>query len=233
MENLDFMIHVYGSFEIFGQTVLITSTVVFGWIICVVLSLFAIYTRFAMKNFKQVPSGFQNIIEIIVDGFDNFTTGIVGKELAGPLGFWFFGVACFIFVSNLSGLIGFRAPTADISTTLGFGLTTFFLIHFLGITKNGKSYFKGYLEPIPIFLPLNLIGELATPISLSFRLFGNILGGFVIMSMIYCALPVVLKLFVPAPLHIYFDMFSAVLQTFIFCILSLTFISAKLPEQEM
>ncbi len=232
MENLDFMIHVYGSFEIFGQTILITSTVVFGWIICAALILFSVFTKLAMNNFTQVPSGFQNVIELIVDSFDGFVNGIVGKELGKTLGVWFFGVAAFIFVSNLSGLIGFRAPTADLSTTLGFGLTTFFLIHFYGITKNTKSYFKGYLDPMPLFLPLNIIGELATPVSLSFRLFGNILGGYVIMSMIYVALPWFLRWFVPAPLHIYFDMFSAVLQTFIFCILSLTFISSKLPEQE-
>ncbi len=231
MENLDFMVHVYGSFSLFGQEILITSTLVFTWAICLFVILFSIFTNLYMKKFNQIPKGFQNFIEFVVGTFDNFATGIVGKKYS-PLGFWYFGVFVFIILSNLSGLIGFRSPTADISITLGFGLTTFFLIHILGITQSKGEYFKGYLEPFPVFLPLNIIGEFATPISLSFRLFGNILGGLVIMSMIYCALPVVLRLFVPAPLHIYFDVFSGVLQTYIFCILSLTFISSKLPQQD-
>lgn len=229
MENLDFMVHVYGSFSIFGQEILITSTLVFTWAICLFVILFSLFTNVAIKKFEKIPGGFQNFIELIVDTFDNFSKGIVGDEYSF-LGFWYFGIFTFILLSNLSGLIGFRAPTADISITLGFGLTTFFLIHILGIMKSKGSYFKGYLEPFPVFLPLNIVGEFATPISLSFRLFGNVLGGLVIMSMVYCALPVVLRLFVPAPLHIYFDVFSGVLQTYIFCILSLTFIGQKLPE---
>ncbi len=230
MENLDFMVHVYGSFTIFGQQILVTSTLVFTWAICLAVILFSLYTKFAMKKFTDVPSGFQNVIEAIVGAFDNFSTGILGENYSG-LGFWYFGIFTFIILSNLSGLIGFRPPTADLSITFAFGFTTFFLIHILGIIKSKGSYFKGYLDPMPLFLPLNIIGEFATPISLSFRLFGNVLGGLVIMSMIYAALPVFLKWFVPAPLHIYFDMFSGVLQTYIFCILSLTFISQKLPEQ--
>ncbi len=230
MDNLDFMIHVYGSFSLFGQEILVTSTLVFTWAICLFVILFSIFTKLSMKKFTQIPSGFQNVMEVIVDAFDNFSTGIVGEEYKG-LGFWYFGVFVFIILSNLSGLIGFRSPTADISITLGFGLTTFFLIHGLGIVKSKGSYFKGYFEPMPFFFPINFIGEFATPISLSFRLFGNVLGGLVIMSMIYAALPALIRWFVPAPLHIYFDVFSGVLQTYIFCILSLTFIAQKLPEQ--
>lgn len=229
MDNLDFMIHVYGTINIFGYPVMITSTMVFTWAICLFVILFSIYNKFHMKKFQKVPSGYQNVIELVVEAFEGFSNGIVGEEY-GFLGFWYFGVFTFILLSNLSGLIGFRPPTADLATTAAFGLTTFFLIHYLGITRSKGKYFKSYIDPVPFFLPINLIGELATPISLSFRLFGNLLGGLVIMQMMYAALPIFLRWFVPAPFHIYFDVFAGVLQTYIFCILSLTFIGQKLPE---
>lgn len=230
MDNLDFMIHNYGVIPIFGFNILINSTVVFTWFIGIFVILLSIFNKIAMKNFTDVPKGYQNVVESCVDAFDNFASGIVGDEHGG-LGFWYFGVFVFILLSNLSGLIGFRPPTADIATTLAFGLTTFFLIHFMGIKESKGGYFKGYFEPVPLFFPINFIGELATPISLSFRLFGNLLGGLIIMSMLYAVLPAIIRWFVPAPLHIYFDIFSGVLQTYIFCILSLTFIGQKLPEK--
>lgn len=229
MDNLDFMIHVYGEINIFGFPIQITSTIMFTWFICIAVILFSIYNKFAMKKFQKLPKGYQNVIEIMVEAFDKFSTGIVGNNYSF-LGFWYFGIFVFVLIANLSGLIGFRVPTADVATTAAFGLTTFFFIHFLGITKSKGKYFKGYIEPNPVFLPINIISEIATPISLTFRLFGNMLGGLVIMSLIYAALPALLRWFVPAPLHIYFDIFSGVLQTYIFCILSLTFISQKLPE---
>jgi F-type H+-transporting ATPase subunit a len=87
--------------------------------------------------------------------------------------------------------------------------------------KGIGAYLKGFAEPIFILLPLNIIGELATPISLSFRLFGNILGGVIIMYLLYSAVPVL----IPILPHIYFDLFAGILQTFIFVMLSMVFIS--------
>ena len=143
---------------------------------------------------------------------------------------WFFNVFAFLLCSNLIGLLCFRPPTADLATTFMFALTTFFLIHFMGIKTEFKSYFKSYIEPYPILLPLNIISEFATPISLSFRLFGNILGGYIIMSMVYNLFPTILKIGLPGILHIYFDVFSGVLQAFIFVILSMTFIKDKIND---
>ena len=100
----------------------------------------------------------------------------------------------------------------------------------MGISKGKLGYFKGYIEPIPILLLINIISELATPISLSFRLFGNILGGMIIMTMIYSALGSIFQFFVPAFAHMYFDVFAGVLQTVIFCMLSQLFIKDKIPD---
>ena len=111
-----------------------------------------------------------------------------------------------------------------------FALSTFFLIHFMGIKTEFKSYFKAYIEPYPVLLPLNIISEFATPVSLSFRLFGNILGGYIIMSMVYNLFPAFLKIVLPGALHIYFDIFSGALQAFIFVILSMTFIKDKIND---
>ncbi len=216
--------------QIGGFSFRLTETIMDTWVVMAVLIILAIVVRIKLNKFTEVPeSGFQNFIETIVESMDSFVEGNMGKKFK-YFGNWFFGVFAFILLSNLSGLLGFRPPTADLATTAALALTTFVLIHFMGIFTAGKGYFKGYLEPIPFLLPLNIISELATPVSLSFRLFGNILGGSIIMGLIY-TLPVIVKLLVPAVLHIYFDVFAGFLQTFIFVMLSMAFIGDKIPEE--
>lgn len=226
---MDFNIKYIDSIYIFGQEIWITSTIINTWIIGAILILASLIVRKKLKKFKEVPSGGQNIIEAIVEAMDNFVTSTMDEKYS-HYGGWFFGTMIFILVSNLSGLIGLRPPTADISTTFALAFSTFFLIHFLGVKKSKGNYFKGYLEPMPAFLPLNIIGELSTPISLSFRLFGNILGGLIIMSMVYSLFPIYLTVGIPAVLHGYFDIFAGSLQSFIFVVLSMTFIRSKLPD---
>ena len=104
-------------------------------------------------------------------------------------------------------------------------------IHGFGIKSKGLGYFKGFLEPVPFLLPINIVGELATPVSLSFRLFGNILGGTIIMGLVYAMFPkIVIFLGIPAALHCYFDVFAGALQAFIFVMLSMTFVSNAMDE---
>ncbi len=225
-DGLDFNISVYKEVPFMGHTCYITKTMVTTWFFMIVLFIFALCVRAKLKKYTQVPKGGQNIIEMLVEAMDNFTRSNMGEKYA-YFGKWFFGVFMFILISNLSGLLGFRPPTADLATTAAITLTTFFLIHFMGITKGKAGYFKGYLEPIPILLPINIISELATPISLSFRLFGNILGGMIIMAMIYSTAA---RYVVPAIAHIYFDVFAGILQTIIFCMLSQLFIKDKIPD---
>ncbi len=110
------------------------------------------------------------------------------------------------------------------------------MTHGFGIKSKGTgTYLKGFLEPFPALLPLNIIGELANPISLGFRLFGNIIGGLIIMNLLYGALAglsgylgIPLPIFqagIPAVLHIYFDLFAGLLQSFIFTMLTMVFVS--------
>jgi len=101
-------------------------------------------------------------------------------------------------------------------------LITFILTTLEGFKSKGVfGYVKGFFEPLPFMAPLNIIGAITNPISLAFRLFGNILGGMVVMALIYSAAPIL----IPIPLHFYFDIFSGLLQTFIFVMLTMTFIS--------
>lgn len=192
------------------------------------LTVIAVSVRITMRKWKQIPSGFQNIIEMMVTSFDKIVKDAAGERFM-YLGNWFFMVFAFILMSSLCGIFGLRPPTADWATTIALALASFFLIQAAGIRHRKLDYLKSFFKPTFIFFPLNVIGELARPISLSFRLFGNILSGMILMSLIYSA-PVYLRFVIPAALHAYFDLFTGVLQTYIFCVLSLTFIGGAVPS---
>jgi len=196
------------------------------------LIIVALIVRSKLNTFKSVPTGFQNVVEAVVEAFDRFVRNSAGEKLA-YLGNWYFMVFLFILTSNLSGLIpGIRPPTADWTVTFTLALVTFMLIQAMGIKYRGKAYFKSFVEPFFVFLPLNIIGELARPISLSFRLFGNILAGMILMTMFYGLTPLLVHIALPAFLHAYFDLVAALLQTYIFTVLSLSFIGAMAGTTE-
>jgi F-type H+-transporting ATPase subunit a len=138
----------------------------------------------------------------------------------------------FLLTANYIGLFpGLRPPTSDISTNLPLGITTFILIHSVGIKFQKWQYAKGLLSPFPIFLPFNIMGHLAKPISLSFRLFGNIVGGVIIIHLMYTMMPVFAIFFLPVVAHGFFDLFAGALQAFVFTMLSMSFI-AQMAETE-
>ncbi len=226
---MEFNNRVLFSFEIYGVPIWITETIFNTWVIMIFLTIFSLFIRSKIKNFNKTPKGLQNFAELIVETMDNFVSSNMGEDCL-YFSKWFFGLFAFILCANLSGLVGLRPPTADLATTATFGISTFLIIHFMGMVKGKGAYFKGYLDPNPLFMPLNVIGELAKPISLSFRLFGNILGGLIIMGLVYASFPIFMKFGIPAALHVYFDVFSGCLQSFIFCILSMTFIREKIPD---
>jgi len=228
---IDLEIKNHAVLNLFGIEVWITDTIISTWIIMGVLIAFAIVVRIKVRNFKEVPTGFQNVVEALVETFEGYLKTTIGDKLVF-LGSWFFTLFLFILLSNLSGLLpGMRPPTADWSMTVGLALVTFFLIQSIGVKYRKAQYVKDLFAPLPwwcpfpLFLPINVIGELARPISLSFRLFGNMLAGLIMMSLIYALFPVFAQFLIPAALHAYFDLFSGVLQTYIFVTLSMTFIS--------
>lgn len=209
--------------QIGGVEIWITRTIFNTWVIMLALIAFAVFTRFMLRRFREVPTGFQNAVEAVVEVFDNFVRNSAGERLMF-LGNWFFTVFIFIFAANISGIVGLRPPTADWATAFAFALATFILVQTTGLKFRKGEYIKRFFRPHPVFFPLNLIGELARPISLSFRLYGNVLAGFILMTLVYSITPIYVRFGIPVVLHAYFDLITGALQTYIFCILSLMFI---------
>jgi len=229
---LDINIKVHAIINIGGIDVWITDTIISTWIIMGLLISLAIVVRIKVRSFSDVPKGFQNVIEALVEVFDNYVRTTAGEKLMF-LGNWFFTVFTFVLISNISGMIpGIRPPTADWSLTLALAIVTFVLIHVMGAKHRKGEYVKSFFQPMFLFFPINLIGELARPISISFRLFGNMLAGLIMMSLLYAMAPLFARFILPAALHAYFDLFAGVLQTYIFVTLSLSFISGATETQE-
>lgn len=230
-ESLDFGIHQVVTFFTYnGESFGLTTTHINTFWIMLVLAIFSLYVSNKVQNFKMVPeSKFQVALEFVVDMFDNFTASSMGDKNRRFASFYF-GMFLFILLANWSGLVGLRPPTADIATTFALSLTTFFMTVGYGIKTQGSGYFKGLAEPFPLLLPMNIVGELANPVSLSFRLFGNILGGTIIMGLYYAMIPIFLQFGIPSILHFYFDVFAGALQTLIFVMLSMTFVSGAIAD---
>lgn len=219
----------------------VTITVISTWFVILVLTLLF---KMGTKKLEMIPGRAQVAAESVYD----FLHGIIHQMLGGWTAKYFSYLATlFLFILGCNLLMfapipwgsfedgvftiapAFRAPTADLNTTVGLAMLT--TATFLGtsIKLNGiLGYFKGLLEPMPFMLPINLVGELAKPTNISIRLFGNMFAGMVIMGLIYKAAPMV----IPAPLHLYFDIFSGVVQSFVFLMLSMVYIQGSLGDAE-
>lgn len=223
-DDIDFMIHGVFSYELFGQTLWITTSHVCILIVFLVILLFIFAANRAIKKGTEVPGGFQNVVELIVEKLDGIVSSTMGKS-APSFRNYIGTIFIFILISNISGLFGLRPPTADYGTTLALGLMTFTLIHFNKFKhQKVKGVIKGLCDPWPIWAPINIIGDVAVPISLSLRLFANVLSGVVMMALIYGLLGKIALVW-PAALHVYFDLFSGCIQTYVFCMLTMTYIA--------
>ena len=210
------------SFDLFGMTFHLSESVVVEWIVVVFLGIaFFILGR----NLKVRPtSRRQMAAEYLVGLFSGMvkdTMGISYKKYTPYIGALF----CFSIISSLMGLLGLRAPTADISVVASWALITFILVQRnKGKTGGIKGYFKSFVDPIPFMLPFNIIGEFANPMSQALRHFGNIVSGMVIGGLIYYALGY-FAIGIPAVLSLYFDLFSSFLQAYIFVTLTMSYVS--------
>lgn len=231
--NPDFMVHGLIKYHLFGQELWITTTHVSMLLITIAIMIFAIVVNRKIKKAKpeDTPGTLQNIAELAIEMLDSMVSTIMGKKskkYVNYIGTLFL----FIFFSNISGLVGLRPPTADYGVTLPLALITFVMIQYINIKENKFGAFTSLFKPIPLFFPINLIGEIATPISMSLRLFGNILSGTVMMALIYGLLPVFIEIGIPAALHIYFDLFAGAIQTYVFCMLTMVFVTDKMATEE-
>ena len=198
-------------YEVFGQELWITNTHVALLLVVLTLTALSIAANRAIKKAdpNEVPGTFLNIIEYLVETVDNLTRNNMGDKHFAKFSNYIGTLFAFLLVANLSGLFGLRPPTAD------YGVTKLF-------------------SPI-LLTPINIIGEIATPMSMSLRLFGNILSGTVMMGLLYGLLPKLLQFFIwPifGGLHVYFDVFSGAIQSYVFCMLTMVFISQCFGEED-
>lgn len=227
MEEVDFYVHGYMPVHLGETTVYITTTHICLAIVMVAILVFAIVVnrKIAKADATKAPTGFLNVIELMVETLDNLVRDNMGRVLA-PKFQNYIGVAfLFIIVSNLSGLFGLRPPTADFGITFPLGLITFVMIQYQGIKWQKWGRLKGMFEPFFLFFPINVISEFATPVSLSLRLFANILSGTMMMALIYGLLPKFIPWVWPAALHAYLDVFAGALQAYVFTMLTMAFVS--------
>ena len=236
---------IYFTIPIFGG-IRITSTQVNSLLVILALTLLSAWLTHDLK--VKPTSKRQLVAEYLVESVYNLVRSNMGEKFLGFAPF----IGALISLSALSSLInllGFYSPTADLNTELGWALMVFVLITYYKMRGGVGKYAKGFLEPIPVLLPFNILSELATPISMAFRHFGNIASGGVISSLVYAALAVLshallgwlpgilgeipyFQAGIPAVLSIYFDVFSGCLQAFIFCMLTMIYISMAAEDTE-
>ncbi len=212
------------------------SHVAFAIIIFLILTVMAIAVsrRMATPDAYIVPERtltIRNAVEIVVEMLLKLVEDAMGKHARHffPL---IASFAFFIFFSNISGQIpGFLPPTDNLNTTGALALIVFFLTHFYGFKENGIKYLKHFMGPVwwmaPIMIPIEIIGHLARPVSLSMRLFGNIFGDHMVVTVFVILVPLI----VPLPMMA-LGVFVAFIQTFVFALLSMTYISSAMEHAE-
>ena len=230
-EEVNFGIEGLYQYTLFGQKVWLTTTHVGLLLIITVLIGFAIIANRVIKHadpYKK-PGKFLNVIEYAVESVDKLTKTNMGEKHGYKFANYIGTLFIFILFANISGLVGLRSPTADYGVTLALALMTFVLIHYNGFKYQKAKHVTNLFKPI-FLSPINIIGEFATPLSMSLRLFGNILSGTVMLGLVYGLLPKAILLVWPAALHFYFDIFSGAIQTYVFCMLTMVFISNQFEE---
>lgn len=250
MEGLGNGARILMEFSLFGLCdVKITQTVLSSFLVMVIL---LILSAWLGKGLQKRPTRRQVLVEKGVSMLDTLVRQTMGEHNAKftpYIGALLLSSFCGTIIGMFGGV--FRSATADLSTTVTWALMTSVLVWYHNIKNSGFfGWLKGFTEPIVIMTPLNVISEIAQPISMSFRHFGNIAGGGVLTSLIYSALSLLSSLIfgwipneiisqipffqvgIPAFLSIYFDLFSGFVQALVFCMLTMVYVGAACPPPE-
>ena len=205
----------------------IPDHVTYAWGAMAILIGLALAARSSLK--KGAPSGVQNVFEVIFDGLNNYI-----EEIMGPQGGQYFtligGLFLYILVGNILGLIpGFNSPTSNINMTAALAITVFTSTHVIGVAKHGMSYFKHFIGPVPwlapLMIPIELISHLARPVSLSFRLFGNMVAKHELMLVLAALAPFL----APVPI-LGLGLFVAFVQAGVFTLLTMLYLAGAIEE---
>lgn len=201
--------------------------VIYSWVVMLLLVGLGVL---AVKGIAMVPNKMQNLFEILVSGIEDFMVDITGEE-----GRWLFPLVAtiflYIFIGNLIGLVpGFFPPTASLNTTLSCALVVVVFTHIIGVKYHGISYIKHFLGPvwwmIPIIFPIELIGHIARILSLSFRLFGNMMGHELVLGILFALAG---AFFAPLPIMA-LGIFVALVQAFVFFLLSIMYFTGAMEH---
>ena len=206
-----FTIPIFGGIPIY-------ESVVVTWIIMLAVLLICVLL---VRNLKvENPGRKQIVLETAVQGLYNFFKGTIGEHGTAYIPY-LMSVVLYIGIANLIGLIGFKPPTKDMNVTVALAVMSIVLIEVSGIRQKGtKGWLKSFAEPMPIVLPINVLEIFIKPLSLCMRLFGNVLGAFVIMELLKLLVPVAL----PVPFSFYFDIFDGLIQAYVFVFLTSMYI---------
>ena len=203
----------------------LSITTIYSWIAMAALILIALVLRIVLVNkFENIPSGAQNILESVVEAIGNYTDAKahgVGEFLCS----YVLTIGAFMVASSCFELFRLRAPTADITMTFALALLTFVMINAYGVKKKGAGgRLKALASPTPVVFIFRVISELAIPVSMACRLFGNMLGGMIVMDLLYTALGNG-AVGIPSVAGLFFNVFHPLIQAFIFITLTLTFVN--------
>ncbi len=226
-------------YAIKDSNIFITETVLFAVLVAVVLVAFALWST---RKMERYPKGAQAFAELIVEFIYNLVEETMGKQnskFSPYIGTLFM----FVLLGNSLGLFGFRPITADMNTTFALAAITFVLIQYNSIkTRSLVGHFKHMAQPYPFMFPIKLIEEISFPISLAFRLFGNITGGVIVMALVFQGLSAAcealhlpipfLEAVIPLPANLFFDVFEPILQAFIFTMLTMVFVGMAIATHE-
>ena len=199
-----------------------SETLIMSWIVMALLIAFGFL---ATRKASFLPGPWQTLGEILLDAFEGLVNDALDERNRKyfPLIMTLF---LFLWLSNILGIVpGLSEPTKDLNTPLAYGVLGFFIAHYAGIqTKGFKAYISEYFQPMFFMAPLNIIGELSKVVSISFRLFGNIMGGAIIISVVS---HLVYYIILPPALNAFFGLFVGTIQAFVFTMLTLVYISVQ------
>ena len=216
-------------------------------LITLAISIFVFIAYSKLKKFNPLeePKGLVLLCIMLVEWIDGMVKEIVSEDYVDKMGPFIGTLAVYILLSNYIGLLGFENPTLNYSVTLAITLVAWIIFQLTDIKYLGmKQYLHTYIEPVFAFLPANIFSALAPLISMSMRLFGNILSGAIIMGLLYSAtsllndklFPFLNGLNIIGPifgsvLHLYFDLFAGFLQMYLFIMLTMVFVGTRIPEE--
>ncbi len=196
----------------------VSESVVVSWVVMAILIIFA----FCMtRNLKvENPGKRQVVIEMFVTGLQNIVKGIIGEEGERYVPY-LVTVMMYIGLSNIIGLLGMKPPTKDLNVTAALSILSILLIQYANIHARGtRGWLKSFAQPVAVVTPINILELVIRPLSLCMRLFGNVLGAFVVMELLKLLVPVI----IPIPFSLYFDIFDGFIQAYVFVFLTSLFI---------